>query len=187
MQRSAAPSQARKRALGTAVAGAGGRLSQNESSQPNESASLNSSSSRLHKPFKPPSIVAAKHIQFKSPLNPRPAAHGPGPGLTVSTSISLTTPVNVTTGSNKRASDATTPDARKHLKLANSSLHRLPQTSSAFKPPQPRHNPDAPGANLLPRPPSAHPRVKNGYGSKRPPGDAGLVDVVVDPLLGQHL
>ncbi|KAF9364875.1 helicase [Mortierella sp. NVP85] len=54
-------------------------------------------------------------------------------------------------------------------------------------PPQPRHNPDAPGAILLPRPPSTHPRVKNGYGSKRPPGDAGLVDVVVDPLLGQHL
>ncbi|KAF9395289.1 helicase [Podila verticillata] len=26
-----------------------------------------------------------------------------------------------------------------------------------------------------------------GGGSKRPPGDAGLVDVVVDPILGQHL
>ncbi|KAF9111786.1 helicase, partial [Mortierella sp. AM989] len=32
-----------------------------------------------------------------------------------------------------------------------------------------------------------HLRVANGYGNKRQPGDIGLVDVVVDPLLGQHL
>lgn len=53
--------------------------------------------------------------------------------------------------------------------------------------PQPRHIPDAPHAILLPRPPATHPRVVRGGGSKRPPGDAGLVDVVIDPILGQHL
>ncbi|KAG0371650.1 DNA repair and recombination protein rad54b [Mortierella sp. AD032] len=53
-------------------------------------------------------------------------------------------------------------------------------------PPQPRHNPDALHALLLPRPSSSHPRVVKG-GNKRPPGDVGLVDVVVDPLLGQYL
>ncbi|KAG0018103.1 helicase [Podila clonocystis] len=53
--------------------------------------------------------------------------------------------------------------------------------------PQPRHSPDAPYAILLPRPPATHPRVVRGGGSKRPPGDAGLVDVVIDPILGQHL
>ncbi|KAG0311782.1 helicase [Dissophora globulifera] len=54
-------------------------------------------------------------------------------------------------------------------------------------PPQPRHNPEAPHAILLPRPPNTHPRVVKGCGTKRPPGDAGLVDVVVDPILGRHL
>ncbi|KAG0023931.1 helicase [Podila clonocystis] len=53
--------------------------------------------------------------------------------------------------------------------------------------PQPRHSPGAPHAILLPRPPATHPRVVRGGGSKRPPGDAGLVDVVIDPILGQHL
>lgn len=53
--------------------------------------------------------------------------------------------------------------------------------------PQARHNPETPGAILLPRPSSEHPRVMKGHGSKRPPGDVGLVDVVVDPLVGQHL
>ncbi|KAG0093094.1 helicase [Podila epicladia] len=52
---------------------------------------------------------------------------------------------------------------------------------------QPRHSPDASHAILLPRPPATHPRVVRGGGSKRPPGDAGLVDVVIDPILGQHL
>ncbi|KAK3847096.1 MAG: SNF2 family DNA-dependent ATPase domain-containing protein [Linnemannia gamsii] len=55
-----------------------------------------------------------------------------------------------------------------------------------WTPPQPRHNPDALHALLLPRPSSSHPRVVKG-GNKRPPGDVGLVDVVVDPLLGQYL
>ncbi|KAF9164887.1 helicase [Mortierella sp. AD010] len=53
--------------------------------------------------------------------------------------------------------------------------------------PQPRHSPKDPHSILLPRPPATHPRVINGYGSKRKPGDVGLVDVVVDPLLGRHL
>ncbi|KAF9926011.1 DNA repair and recombination protein rad54b [Linnemannia zychae] len=53
-------------------------------------------------------------------------------------------------------------------------------------PPQPRHNPDAPHAILLPRPSASHPRVIKG-GNNRPPGDIGLVDVVVDPILGRHL
>ncbi|KAG0336254.1 helicase [Podila horticola] len=53
--------------------------------------------------------------------------------------------------------------------------------------PQPRHSPDAPHAILLPRPPATHPRVVRGGGVKRPPGDVGLVDVVIDPILGQHL
>lgn len=54
-------------------------------------------------------------------------------------------------------------------------------------PPKPRHDPNAPHAILLPRPPATHLRVVQGWGKKRPPGDAGLVDVVVDPILGQHL
>ncbi|KAF9347001.1 DNA repair and recombination protein rad54b [Mortierella sp. AD094] len=58
-----------------------------------------------------------------------------------------------------------------------------PSTSSL----QPRHNPEDPHSILLPRPSATHLRVINGYGSKRKPGDAGLVDVVVDPLLGRHL
>lgn len=53
-------------------------------------------------------------------------------------------------------------------------------------PPQPRHNPDALHAILLPRPSSSHPRVVKG-GNNRPSGDIGLVDVVVDPILGQYL
>ncbi|KAF9198729.1 DNA repair and recombination protein rad54b [Haplosporangium sp. Z 27] len=53
--------------------------------------------------------------------------------------------------------------------------------------PQPRHNPKDTHAILLPRPSATHSRVLNGFGSKRKPGDEGLVDVVVDPLLGQHL
>ncbi|KAI1292722.1 DNA repair and recombination protein rad54b [Mortierella claussenii] len=53
--------------------------------------------------------------------------------------------------------------------------------------PRPRHNPEAPCAIVLPRPPSTHPRVIKGYGAKRPPGDIGLVDVVVDPVLTQQL
>ncbi|ORZ13350.1 SNF2 family N-terminal domain-domain-containing protein [Lobosporangium transversale] len=53
--------------------------------------------------------------------------------------------------------------------------------------PQPRHNPNAPYAILLPRPPRNHPRVIKGCGNKRSPGDIGLVDVVIDPVLGQHL
>lgn len=53
-------------------------------------------------------------------------------------------------------------------------------------PPQPRYNPDALHALLLPRPSSSHPRVVKG-GTNRPPGDIGLVDVVVDPILGQYL
>ncbi|KAG0289623.1 helicase [Linnemannia gamsii] len=53
-------------------------------------------------------------------------------------------------------------------------------------PPQPRHNPDTLHAILLPRPSSSHPRVVKG-GNNRPSGDIGLVDVVVDPILGQHL
>ncbi|KAF9905887.1 DNA repair and recombination protein rad54b [Linnemannia zychae] len=52
--------------------------------------------------------------------------------------------------------------------------------------PQARHNPDAPHAIVLPRPSSSHPRVVKG-GNNRAPGDIGLVDVVVDPILGQHL
>ncbi|CAO3572039.1 unnamed protein product [Mortierella alpina] len=56
-----------------------------------------------------------------------------------------------------------------------------------YAPPQPRHNPDTPHAILLPRPSSTHPRVVRGCSTKRPPGDIGLVDVVVDPVLGQHL
>ncbi|KAF9178509.1 helicase [Haplosporangium sp. Z 11] len=58
---------------------------------------------------------------------------------------------------------------------------------TVYTPPQPRHKPDAPHAILLPRPSSSHPRVAKGYGSKRPPGDVGLLDVVIDPILGQHL
>lgn len=53
-------------------------------------------------------------------------------------------------------------------------------------PPQPRYNPDTLHALLLPRPSSSHPRVVKG-GINRPPGDIGLVDVVVDPILGQYL
>ncbi|KAF9388153.1 helicase [Podila verticillata] len=79
------------------------------------------------------------------------------------------------------------------------SEHKMPMTTkfkahaglvdpgAASSRPQPRHSPDAPHAILLPRPPVTHPRVVRGGGSKRPPGDAGLVDVVVDPILGQHL
>ncbi|KAF9126732.1 helicase [Mortierella sp. 14UC] len=52
--------------------------------------------------------------------------------------------------------------------------------------PQPRHNPHAPNSIVLPRPSSSHPRVVKG-GNNRPPGDVGLVDVVVDPILGQYL
>ncbi|KAI9241481.1 MAG: SNF2 family N-terminal domain-containing protein [Podila humilis] len=63
----------------------------------------------------------------------------------------------------------------------------LVDPGAASSRPQPRHSPDAPHAILLPRPPATHPRVVRGGGSKRPPGDAGLVDVVVDPILGQHL
>ncbi|KAF9407778.1 helicase, partial [Podila epigama] len=54
-------------------------------------------------------------------------------------------------------------------------------------PPQPRHRPVAPHAMLLPRPSATHPRVVRGGGNKRPPGVDNLVDVVVDPVLGQHL
>ncbi|KAF9985759.1 helicase, partial [Mortierella antarctica] len=67
-----------------------------------------------------------------------------------------------------------------HASMANAP--ELPYT-----PPQPRHNPDAPHAILLPRPSSTHPRVIKGCGMKRPPGDIGLIDVVVDPILGHHL
>ncbi|KAF9965051.1 helicase [Mortierella alpina] len=67
-----------------------------------------------------------------------------------------------------------------HAAMANAP--ELPYT-----PPQPRHSPDAPHAILLPRPSSTHPRVVRGCSTKRPPGDIGLVDVVVDPILGQHL
>lgn len=71
--------------------------------------------------------------------------------------------------------------------MARFKAHHSTTNRIEAPPPQPRHNPDAPGAILLPRPQSTHPRVINGCGSKRPPGNAGLVDVVVDPLLGQHL
>lgn len=138
MQRSAAPSQARKRVLGTSVAGSGGRPSQNESSQANESVGPSPSSSRLYKPFKPPSIVAGKHILFKSPLSSSSAARDVGTGSTGPASISPGTPVNVTSGSNKRASDGATPDAGKHLKLTNSLPPRATLSNSAFKPPQPK-------------------------------------------------
>jgi len=53
--------------------------------------------------------------------------------------------------------------------------------------PKPRHDPNSLHSLLLPRPPVTHPRVIQGWGKKRVPGDAGLVDVVVDPILGQHL
>ncbi|KAI7815781.1 SNF2 family N-terminal domain-containing protein [Gamsiella multidivaricata] len=53
--------------------------------------------------------------------------------------------------------------------------------------PQPRHNPDAPNATILPRPSSTHPRVAGNWDTKRPSGKVGLVDVVVDPILAQHL
>ncbi|KAF9154732.1 helicase [Linnemannia schmuckeri] len=68
---------------------------------------------------------------------------------------------------------------KQHSSVANA-------VEKPWTPPQPRHNPDAPHAILLPRPSSSHPRVVKG-GNNRPPGDIGLVDVVVDPILGQYL
>ncbi|KAG0342050.1 helicase [Podila humilis] len=60
------------------------------------------------------------------------------------------------------------------------------ETASPSRP-QPRHSPEALHAILLPRPPATHPRVVRGGDTKRLSSDAGLVDVVVDPVLGQHL
>ncbi|KAF9430681.1 helicase [Entomortierella beljakovae] len=74
------------------------------------------------------------------------------------------------------------------IPVAKFKSHSSLQRSEALTLPlQPRHNPNDSNAILLPRPPSTHPRVISGYGNKRKPGDLGLVDVVVDPLLGQHL
>ncbi|KAG0271153.1 DNA repair and recombination protein rad54b [Linnemannia exigua] len=79
--------------------------------------------------------------------------------------------------SHKHALNLTT--FKNHASVANA-------VEKPWTAPQPRHNPDVPHALLLPRPSSLHPRVVKG-GNKRPPGDIGLVDVVVDPLLGQYL
>ncbi|KAG9068909.1 helicase [Linnemannia hyalina] len=68
---------------------------------------------------------------------------------------------------------------KQHSSVANA-------VEKPWMPPQPRYNPDALHALLLPRPSSSHPRVVKG-GTNRPPGDIGLVDVVVDPILGQYL
>ncbi|KAH7032289.1 RAD54-like protein B [Linnemannia elongata] len=68
---------------------------------------------------------------------------------------------------------------KQHSSVANA-------VEKPWMPPQPRYNPDAPHALLLPRPSSSHPRVVKG-GTNRPPGDIGIVDVVVDPILGQYL
>ncbi|KAF9094910.1 helicase [Mortierella sp. GBA35] len=68
---------------------------------------------------------------------------------------------------------------KQHSSVANA-------VEKPWTPPQPRHNPDALHAILLPRPSSSHPRVVRG-GNNRPPGNVGLVDVVVDPILGQYL
>ncbi|KAG0066317.1 helicase [Linnemannia elongata] len=87
------------------------------------------------------------------------------------------------------------PKSRLEAKTLRSILHptKFKQHSSVanavekpWMPPQPRYNPDAPHALLLPRPSSSHPRVVKG-GTNRPPGDIGIVDVVVDPILGQYL
>ncbi|KAK3815724.1 MAG: SNF2 family N-terminal domain-containing protein [Linnemannia elongata] len=68
---------------------------------------------------------------------------------------------------------------KQHSSVANA-------VEKPWMPPQPRYNPDALHALLLPRPSNSHPRVVKG-GINRPSGDIGLVDVVVDPILGQHL
>ncbi|KAG0225674.1 helicase [Actinomortierella wolfii] len=61
------------------------------------------------------------------------------------------------------------------------------QEDSKAVTPQPRHSPDAPNAIVMPRPSSDHPRLRNRVSTRRVPGSCGIVDVVVDPVLGQHL
>ncbi|KAG0244403.1 helicase [Actinomortierella wolfii] len=61
------------------------------------------------------------------------------------------------------------------------------QEDSKAVTPQPRHSPDAPNAIVMPRPSPDHPRLRNRVSTKRVPGSCGIADVVVDPVLGQHL
>ncbi|KAF9974523.1 helicase [Actinomortierella ambigua] len=73
---------------------------------------------------------------------------------------------------------------KKHtLSVAQQYAEEAPRAFS----PQPRHSPDTPGAIVMPRPSSDHPRLRNRTSAKRIPGQSGIVDVVVDPVLGQHL